>query len=88
MALQLKLQAGIRQQNSGNFGHLLAGAGLQRVFIEIEEHVVDIHDQAAGAFLGLQDRVQLLHQALAQLGLFGFGLLALGVGLSGSLLGL
>jgi hypothetical protein len=88
VALQLKLQAGIRQQDSGNFGHLLAGAGLQRVFVEIEEHVIDIHDQAAGAFLGLQDRVQLLHQALAHLAPFGLGLLALGVGLGGSLLGL
>ena len=37
VAFQLDLEAGISQQNAGDLGHLFAGAGLQRVLVEVEQ---------------------------------------------------
>ena len=55
-----------RQQNAGHLGQFFARAGLQRVLVEVEEHVGDVDDQAARRFARFQNQVQLLAQALAQ----------------------
>ena len=75
MSFQLDLQSGISQQNAGDFCQLLAGAGLQRVLVEVEENVINVDDQAAGGFSRFEDHVQLLAQPFTKLGLLGFGLL-------------
>ena len=87
VAFQLELEARICQEDSRDLGHFLAGTGLQGIFVEIEEHVVDVDDQTASGFAGFKDGVQLGFEAFAHLLFFGFGGEALGVGFGGGLLG-
>src|SRR6266699_2417487 len=74
VALDLEQEAGMREDNAGNFGEFFAGAGLERVAAGVEKHVRHVDDKAAGGVAGLQDGIQLGEKLGAKLGLFGFGL--------------
>ncbi len=88
VALQLDLQSGIGEQDAGNLGELLAGAGFESVAVEVEQDIVDIDDQATGGFPGLENQVQLVAEALAESSLLGFGLVASLISLLGGQAGL
>src|SRR5882762_1487394 len=93
VTLDLEREAGMRKDDAGNFGELLARAGLERVTTGVKEHVRHIDDEAAGGVAGLQDGVQLAEELGAKLAFFGFGLRGgaarfLGFGLGGTLQGL
>src|SRR5712692_6194210 len=48
VTLDLESQAGMREDDAGNFGEFFAGAGLERVAAGVKEHVRHIDDEAAG----------------------------------------
>src|SRR6266478_3914733 len=92
VTLDLEREAGMGEDDAGNFGELFAGAGLERVAAGVEEHVGHIDDEAAGGVARLQNGIQLAEQLGAQLGFFGFGLRSglarfSGFGFGGTLLG-
>ena len=88
VTFDLKSQAGVRQQDAGDFCKLLASAGLEREAAGVKEHVGHVHDEAASGVARLQNGIQLREKLYAELGLFLFGLRGslarlFGVGFSG-----
>src|SRR6266568_3156144 len=74
VALDLEQEAGMREDDAGNFGEFFAGAGLERVAAGVEKHVRHVDDKAAGGVAGLQDGIQMGEKLGAKLSRFGFGL--------------
>src|SRR6266851_1112473 len=52
VAFDLESEAGMREDDAGNFGEFFAGTGLERVAAGIEEHVGHVDDQAASGVAG------------------------------------
>src|SRR5260370_11938819 len=48
VALDLEQEAGMREDNAGNFGEFFAGAGLESVAAGVENDVRHVADEAAG----------------------------------------
>jgi hypothetical protein len=65
VAFDLKLQARVSQDDSGNLGQLHLSPGLQRVFAGVEQDIRHVDDQAASRFAGIEDVVELLAKLLA-----------------------
>ena len=74
VALDLEREAGMRENDAGNFGELFACAGLEGVAAGVEKHIRHIDDETARGIAGLQNGIQLAEQLRAQLGFIGFGL--------------
>src|SRR5216684_2646831 len=92
VTLDLQSQAGMREDDAGNFGEFFAGAGLEGVAAGVKEHVGHIDDETAGGVAGLQNGIQLAEKLGAKLSFFGFGLRGglsrfFGFGFGGALLG-
>jgi len=74
VAFDLEREAGMREDDAGNFGELFARAGLERVAAGVKEDIGHVDDEAAGGIAGLQNGIQLREELRAKLGFFGFGL--------------
>src|SRR4029077_15540360 len=68
VAFDLEREAGMRKDDAGNFGELLARAGLERVAAGVEENVRHIDDEAAGGVASLQNGIELIEKLGAKLG--------------------
>jgi hypothetical protein len=80
VAFDLEREAGMREDDTGNFGELFAGAGLECVAAGVKEHIGHVDDEAAGGVARLQNGIELAEKLGAKLGFLGFGL---GGGLAG-----
>src|SRR5580704_9911389 len=74
VAFDLESEAGMGENNAGNFCELFAGAGLEGVAAGVEKNVGHVDDEAAGGIARLQNGIQLVEKLRAKLGFFGFGL--------------
>src|SRR5258708_35012788 len=74
VTFDLESEAGMRENDAGNFGEFFAGAGLEGVAAGVEEHIGHIDDETASGVAGLQNGIQLAEKLGANVGLFGFGL--------------
>src|SRR5216683_1778655 len=74
VAFDLKHEAGMRENDAGNFREFFARAGLERVAAGVKENIRHIDDEAAGGVAGLQNGIQLREELRAKLTFFGFGL--------------
>src|SRR5207245_2136646 len=63
VALDIELQAGIRQYDSGDFREALAGVRLQGVLVEIKQDIGHAYDQPAGSIASLEDLIELRQQS-------------------------
>src|SRR6266478_2962793 len=93
VAFDLESEAGMREDDAGNFGEFFAGTGLEGVAAGIEEHVRHVDDEAAGRVASLQNGIELTEKLGAKLSFFSFGLRGglagfFGFGFGGALLGL
>src|SRR5947208_110261 len=72
--LDVTREAGMRENDAGNFGELFARAGLERVAAGVKEHVRHVDDEAASGVASLQNGIELIEKLGAKLRFFGFGL--------------
>src|SRR5437879_5449280 len=70
------VQAGIRENDAGNFRQALAGSGSEFVTAAAEQDIRHIGDKSAGGVASRKNRVELLQEAFAKVLLLAFGLLA------------
>ena len=74
--IDLHVDVGICDQDSGNFCQAFTGGRLQIGFSRVEQNVGHIHDQSPRSILRLQNLIQLLQHAGAHLSLIVFRLLS------------
>src|SRR5258708_5011237 len=74
VTFDLQSEAGMREDDAGNFGEFFAGAGLEGIAAGVKEHIGHIDDETAGGIAGLQNGIELIEELGAKLGFFGFGL--------------
>jgi len=72
VAFDLEYEAGMREDDAGNFCQFFARCGLERVAARVEENIGHVHDQAASGILRLQYRVQLPEKLCAKFRFFRF----------------
>src|SRR6267142_5034251 len=92
VALDLKREARMREDDAGDFGEFFARARLERVAAGVKKNVRHVDDEAASGVASLQNGIELTEELGTKLGFFGFGLRGglarfFGFGFGGALLG-